>query len=281
MLLDHQKLDFEDKCLIEKVVVTAPFRYSASFANEACFIHFSQGETLINSPSEQMKIEQGESLLLKCGNYFSDLIKYEGANRYEILVVHLYPDVIRKIYENEVPSFLRTSREKSFIKKISDNKAILKFIDGLSFYLENPALVNDDLLALKVKELILLLVQTKNAESVISLFTDLFSPRDQSVKTVVNSHLFSHLSIEDLAKLANMSLSTFSRTFHTLFNDTPANYIKAKRIERAEHLLTATTLTISEIANQTCFSDVAHFSRSFKEIHHRSPSAYRLAVKKS
>jgi hypothetical protein len=31
MLLNHQKFDFEDKCLIEKVVIQAPFRFSVNF----------------------------------------------------------------------------------------------------------------------------------------------------------------------------------------------------------------------------------------------------------
>jgi transcriptional regulator GlxA family with amidase domain len=93
--------------------------------------------------------------------------------------------------------------------------------------------------------------------------------------------LFSDLSIEDLATLSNLSVSTFNRTFQTLFNDTPANYIKAKRLERARELLTISTLTASEIAFQTCFKDIAHFSRSFKAAFHCSPSAYRLSIKKS
>ena len=154
-------------------------------------------------------------------------------------------------------------------------------MESLYFYFDNPGLVSDELLELKVKELILLLVQTKNAESLVSLFSDLFTPRSISLKEVVNNHLFSNLSIEDLAGLSNLSVSTFNRTFQNLFNDTPANYIKRKRLERATELLSISSLTISEIAFQTCFTDVAHFSRSFKAIHQCSPTEYRLALKKA
>lgn len=279
MVVSHQKFDFGDKCLIEKVIVQPPFRYTANFPDEACFIHFSEGTTQINSPSEQVSVQQGESVLLKCGNYFADLMKYGKATQYQILVVHLYPDIIRKIYRHEIPSFIKRSETKSFIHKVIPHDTLNKFIEGLYFYFDNPALVSDELLELKIKELILLLVQTKNAESIISLFTDLFTPRDQSVKEIVHDHLFSNLSIEDLASLSNLSVSTFNRTFQTIFNDTPANYIKRKRLERAKDLLAMSTLTISEIAFQTCFSDVAHFSRSFRELYHCSPSAYRIDVK--
>jgi AraC family transcriptional regulator, exoenzyme S synthesis regulatory protein ExsA len=224
-------------------------------------------------------VEPGESVLLKCGNYFADLMQYGKGKQYQILVVHLYPDVIRKIYRHELPSFISRSEAKSFIHKVVPHDTLKKFIEGLYFYFDNPALVSDELLELKLKELVLLLVQTENAGSIISLFTDLFTPRDQGVREIVTNHVFSDLSIEGMAALANLSLSTFNRTFQNLFKDTPANYIKTKRLERAKDLLAMSNLTIGEIAFQTCFSDVAHFSRSFKTLYDCSPSSYRTKVK--
>jgi transcriptional regulator GlxA family with amidase domain len=129
--------------------------------------------------------------------------------------------------------------------------------------------------------LVLLLAQTKNAESIISLFSDLFTPRTLNIKEVVNNHVFSDLSIEDLANLSNLSLSTFNRVFQTTFNDTPANYIKNKRLERVKELLSASSLSVSEIAYQTCFTDVAHLSRSFKVAFDCSPSKFRAKHKNS
>lgn len=280
MVLDHQKFDFGGKCLIEKVVIQAPFRFTADFPDDACFIYFLEGKASINSPYEQVGVAPGDSVLLKCGSYFADLMQYSAAGRYEILVVHLYPEILRKIYNHDVPSFVKHSENKGFIDKIIHKDIIKKFIESLYFYFENPQLVSDELLELKLKELVLLLVQTKNAASVIGLFTDLFTPRQVSIKDVVNNHLFSALSIEDLARLSNLSVSTFSRTFQSLFKDTPANYIKLKRLERGRDLLVMSSLTISEIAFQTCFNDVAHFSRSFKAVHGYSPSAYRQSSKK-
>lgn len=281
MVVTHQKFDFGDKCLIEKVIIQAPFRFAVNFQDEACFIYFAEGKTKINSANEQTEIEHQESVLLKCGTYFADLLKYSNADRFEILVFHLYPDILRKIYKNEIPTFLKPSQKNAFIHKVATDDLIKNFIESLYFYFDNPQAVSDELLELKVKELVLLLVQTKNAESVVSLFSELFTPRNLNVKEVINSHIFSHLSIEDLANLSNMSVSTFNRTFQTMFNDTPANYIKTKRLERAKELLSVSSLTVSEIAFQTCFNDVPHFSRSFKAEHSCSPSEFRLSLKKS
>ncbi|OQP68639.1 helix-turn-helix domain-containing protein [Niastella populi] len=279
MVLHHQKFEFGHKCLIEKVVIQAPFRYSVNFHDEACFIYFLEGTARTSSPIGQVPVASGEAVILKCGSYFADLLKYSEANRYEILVVHLYKDILRMIYKHEMPALVKEVENKSYISYVATHDVVKKFVESLSFYFDNPELVNDELLELKFRELILLLLRTQNTSSIVSLFTDLFAPRNVSIKEVVNNHIFSELSVEDLANLANLSVSTFTRSFQTLFNDTPANYIKRKRLERAKDLLAMSDLSVSEIALQTCFTDVAHFSRSFKTAYHCSPSAYRLSLK--
>jgi AraC family transcriptional regulator, exoenzyme S synthesis regulatory protein ExsA len=278
MILSHQKFDYKNKCLIEKIIIQAPFRFSTNFHDEACFIYYFEGKAKINSSVEQQEIEPKESVLLKCGTYFADLLKYSHAGKYEILVFHLYPDLLRNIYSDEIPDFIKPFPNKSLIQKLSSTAIITKFVEGLYFYFENPSLVSEDLLRLKIKELILLLIQTKNAESIVTLFSDLFTPRHLNLREVVLNHLFSDLSTSDLAELCNLSLSTFSRTFQNIFNDTPANYIKNKRLDKAKELLSKSKLNISEIALKTCFADVAHFSKTFKAAFKMSPSEYRKAT---
>lgn len=281
MILHHQKFDFKDHCLIEKVIIQAPFRFAVDFHNEACFIYFSEGTATLNSPHEQTRITPRESVLLKCGPYFADLIQQQTSGRYEILVFHLFPDILRTLYEHEIPSFVKPSEKKAFTRKVVPDDTVQKFVESLYFYFDHPSLVSDDLLELKVKELILLLIQTRNAASVERLFAELFTPREVTIQEVVQQHLFSDISVEDLARLAHVSISTFNRQFQSLFQDSPANYIKTKRLERARELLAVSTFSVSEIAYQTGFHDVAHFSRSFKAVYGTSPSDYRQSANKA
>ena len=270
MVLAHQKFYLGDQCLIEKMVIQAPLRFATNFQNEACFIYFAEGEAKINSASEQAAISHRESVLLKCGTYFADLLRYGNADRFEILVFHLYPGILKRIYKNEIPGFLKMP-EKSVINKIATDEVVKKFIESLYFYFDHPDLISDDWLELKIKELVLLLMRSKNAESVASLFSDLFTPRNLNIKEVVNNHLFSNLSLDDLAGLCNISLSTFNRTFQTLFSDTPANYIKIKRLERARDLLLMSSLTVGKLQFKPvltiCRTFPGHSGRSI-DVHH-------------
>jgi len=279
MILSHQKFDFRQQCLIEKITIKAPFRFETVFQNEGCFIYFLEGTTRIYSAIDQEGIAANESVLLRCGAYLADLFAISPDGKYEIIVFHLYPDILRGIYADQIPSFVKPSDSKSLIRKITPSEIVKKFIEGLLFYFDNQELVNDELLTLKIKELILLLIQTKSADSILSLFSEIFTPRNVNIKEVVSNHLFSNLSVEDMARLSNLSVSTFNRTFQTIFHDTPANYIKSKRLERARELLSMSSLSVSEIAFQTGFHDVAHFSRSFKEMFKTTPTAFRDSIK--
>src|SRR5690606_26796724 len=102
--------------------------------------------------------------------YFADLIQKSENQNCEIFAIHLHKGMLQELYKDEVPSFIKSNHKKVFAKKTERNDIIIHFIESLDFYFQNPTLVNDDLLKLKIKELILLLLQTSNAENIFSLF---------------------------------------------------------------------------------------------------------------
>ncbi len=274
MIIHHKKFEFRNKILIEKVTVKAPFRFNLDFQNDACFVHFQKGETMVNAPYEQIMVSSGNSILLKCGRYFSDLENNSKKEPFEVLVIHLSKELLQEIYRDDFPP-ITSKRSSMLARKIDDQTIINEFIKGLEFYLDHPDLVNDSILELKVKELILILLQSQIANSISSLFENLFSPSLIEILEVVNSHIYDDLSVSDLAYLCNLSESTFKRRFKEKLSDTPSNYIRKKRIGRAKELLKIDSVSISEVAYKVGFKDIAHFSRTFKKETGCSPSQFK------
>lgn len=274
MVINHKKIDFGTNPLIEKVTIKPPFRLSLNFPNDACFIFFYTGSAKINAPYEQKAISSKEAVLLRCGTYFSQLLPALEQEVYEILVFHLPVEVIRHIYREHFPE-ISQAYDENFIHKVGSSQILGEFIKGLQVYFENPELVTDELLKLKIQELILLLLRTRNADTLKELFRDAFSPVVVNLKQVVYSHIFNDCTVNDLAILCDMSPSTFKRQFRKIFNDTPSNFFKSKRLEKAKDLLQRSKLTIGEIAFETCFYDTAHLSRSFRKKFGYSPTEYR------
>jgi len=275
MILKRQTFEHQNRILIERVTIIPPYRYEGIFQNEGCFIYIAGANSKFHS-SDQIEVTKSEeAVLLKCGTYFVDWLRKSETDKVEVIAIHLYPNLLNKLYQREFPALIHQRVKGSKIQKIIPENTISKFIENLEFYFQNPTLVNDDLLELKIKELILLLIQTKNAEPILQLLSDLFTPRVVNIKETVNLYLFSSLSVEELAKLCNLSLSSFKREFKKIFNDTPSNFINTERLKKAVELLKVSDFTISDIAYETGFNDPSYFARLFKDKIGISPSTFQ------
>ncbi|MEM9981642.1 MAG: AraC family transcriptional regulator, partial [Bacteroidota bacterium] len=149
--------------------------------------------------------------------------------------------------------------------------------EGLLLYFENPSLVTEQLIALKVKELITLLVQTtsEDAKRVKEILRGLFSPEEVTFKEVIEAHLFENLSLQELAVLTNCSLSTFKRKFRTLYQMSPGKYIREKKLAKSAQLLMQTSSRVTDICFEVGFSEASQFTKAFHAYFGCSPTVYR------
>ena len=111
-----------------------------------------------------------------------------------------------------------------------------------------------------MKEIILLLLQNRSAETIRVILSQLFSPVVYTFRQIIEAHLFSPVSVEELAQKTNLSVSSFKREFRKLYNDSPANYLKNKRLEKSAALLLAANERITDIAYDCGFNDLANFT---------------------
>ena len=280
MILKHQTINLFEKKVFETAIVTPPYKSLHQLDNEACFLYMLEGGNDHYSEEGHINYDKDEGILMKCGNFMFDVIPDKDTGKGGFVAIHFYPEVLKKVYENEVPEFLKNKKPLPYHSNmvlVKYDLLIKKYIEGLLFYFENPDLVNEELMILKFKEIILLLLNTPDAPTVLEIMHNLFSPRVFSFKDIIESHIFSPLSIADLAQLTNTSLASFKREFKKIYQDSPANYIKNKRLEKAAELLTVSSIPISSIAYDCLFNDIAHFSSSFKAKYDSTPSQYRLS----
>jgi AraC-like DNA-binding protein len=275
MILNRENFYLRNKCVIEKIIIKPPHRLSTLFEDKACFLHFKNTDTVIYSATEKLILPENDCVMLKCGNVFVDFTGSQSCERCEVYAVHLYPDILKEIYEADFPSFIKPRSGNRDVGEIRGAQFFINFIEGLALYFEHPQAMNHDLLVLKMKEIVLLLFQSCHSKTISAMFSDIYSPRIVTISQILESHLYSDLSVNELADLAGLSLSTFKREFKKQFQDTPSNYIRDKRLEKTKELLLKTKLPISEICYQGGFKDIAHFSRLFKQKFKTSPSGFR------
>lgn len=280
MIKKRQHIDLNGRTVIEKLTVLPPLRQNPVFQDEACFLYFNEGNSHITAPTEKVSIKENESVLLKCGTYFADLFQNSVSGICEVCVVHFFPDILEKIFKEELPFFVKQKKSGNYTYSLSRKNVIDHFIESLNFYFDNPEMAKEEILHLKIKELVLLLLHTEAANTILELYSYLFTPQKASISEVIESHLYSNLSLDQMAFLAGQSLSTFKREFKKHFDDTPANYIRNKRMKKAADLLINSSLTVSEISFRVGYEDSSYFSRLFCQKFSILPSDYRKSNQK-
>lgn len=91
----------------------------------------------------------------------------------------------------------------------------------------------------------------------------------------IQLNLKEELTIAHLAQRANQHPDYFSRQFLQFTGERPLHYIHEKRIERAQYLITTTSMPYEEIATETGFESLPYFSRIFKKVTGMTPNKYR------
>jgi AraC-like DNA-binding protein len=83
------------------------------------------------------------------------------------------------------------------------------------------------------------------------------------------------LSVNGLAKMVSLHPDYLSRLFVKLTGQRPLSYIHNKRIERAQHLIVTTDMSLTQISETMGFDNVQHFSKVFKKVTSLTPGRYR------
>ena len=101
---------------------------------------------------------------------------------------------------------------------------------------------------------------------------------DQRVERVIalmKADLRQGLSLDQMARLVNLSSAHLCNLFKAETGTSPARYLRSLRMTRAQTLLVNTFLSVKEIMVGVGLSDQSHFVRDFKRINGTTPTQYR------
>jgi len=90
----------------------------------------------------------------------------------------------------------------------------------------------------------------------------------------------SNLTLTDLAEEIYVSPAHLSRSLKTTVGLTFSEMLSLARSEEAERLLFTTQKNVDEIANQVGFANRKHLAMNFKKWYKKTPTEFRLAVRK-
>lgn len=156
--------------------------------------------------------------------------------------------------------------------KIPSTGLLKGLIQSVIAYIDDEQELDPKIVEIKTYEALLAL--TKADPNLLSVFKEFSLSERADLEQLMHHNFRYDIPLEELAKQSGRSLSTFHREFKILFNDTPHNWIKKRRLQYAKNLMEAKNKKPSEVYLESGFKDLAHFSKSFKRLFSITPSAF-------
>ena len=103
--------------------------------------------------------------------------------------------------------------------------------------------------------------------------------RIQKMLSYVYGHYRENITLEDIAKAADISRSEAGRCFKRYMSCSPIDALIQYRLQAAHRLLNETTLSLEEISDSCGFHSTNYFSRRFRKKYGYPPSQNRIMGK--
>lgn len=190
----------------------------------------------------------------------------------EYLVISIQDELVREFTKLIEVSLLSKTKSSTVTVHTIDSR-LSRYIESLHSYLIEPAIMEASLIKIKLLELLFCL--TCNHKAILAQLLDLKDHFRSNITTTVEENVMNSLSLHQLAVLSGRSLSSFRRDFLAIYNMPPSQWIRQKRLEKAQELLLNTRMKVTDVCYTIGFENIAHFSRLFKSRFRYSPSEFR------
>ena len=88
-------------------------------------------------------------------------------------------------------------------------------------------------------------------------------------------HYSQSITLEDVCAATGFSVSYFSALFKKESGEGFSKYLTGVRMEHAKELLQESSLPVTEVCARVGYSDLKHFTQTFKKYTSLSPAQYR------
>lgn len=246
------------------------------FSRNDYLVYVLSGKKTYKTINGEWTLEPGQSLYLKKG---AEIIHQYFDDEYCMLAFFLSDELIKETME-EMKGVAIVNCEQDpdefSAAMVQSSEYLEGYFNSMLTYFRGIDRPPDHILVLKLKELLVNLI---NSDPLLAAYFKSLTLSDKpSLQQVMEKNFCFKLRIEDYADLCHRSLSTFKRDFQQIYNETPGRWIMKRRVERAANILANSDQSISEIAFETGFEDLSHFSRVFKKITGNNPTEYKKSL---
>ena len=200
------------------------------------------------------------------------------ATEWKVLAFYFKDSFFRQVieeYHQYLPLANLPDTTPDMLLEIHLNETTRAFFFSILPYFKQKLPVPEGLLELKFKELLFNIFLDPANKDVLAYANSIMNISKTPIWEVMEKNYMYNLTVEQFARMANRSLSVFKKEFFQYYQTTPGRWLTQKRLELAMSFLEAGKQNIGEVAFNSGFENLSHFSRVFKEKYGVSPTKMR------
>jgi len=244
------------------------------------YTHFNQisftlgGNKIFHHGSSSWKMTENTSIFARKTAYKQEI----GTVGWEILTFYFPDSYLQNFFKENrqhLPLKQLPAPPRDMFIQININEITRAFFYSIVPYFSQEVPPPENLLELKFKELLLNILSNPANGALLAYVSSISDQHKPSLPEIMESNFNFNLSLTGFARISQRSLAAFKRDFIEIYHVTPGKWLAQKRLEHARLLLDISKKNVNEIAYDSGFESVTHFSRVFKEKFGSSPLHYR------
>lgn len=244
-------------------------REGEQFVPEHVFSYQIAGTLVTTDGTNEYLFREGDFRLSK-RNHLVKFTKFPPEHgEFKSLSIYLTQEMLRAV-SMEYGITAETHQEGDAILELKPDPLYKSYMDSLYPYQHLTEPGNENLLTLKLKEAILLLLSV-NPEVKPILF-DFSAPGKIDLEAFMNRNFHFNVELKRFAYLTGRSLATFKRDFEKIFHSSPSRWLQHRRLQEAYYLIKEKGKAPSDVYLDLGFEDLSHFSFAFKKAYGVAPS---------
>jgi AraC-like DNA-binding protein len=234
------------------------------------------GKAMIRSGKEIYELAAGRLQFRKRGNY-----QFTFPENYQSLLFFLENEFIEEFLKLHIFSYPDSkylyTKQHLYVTDIlpfhfKTNDAIIENINQAITTITTHPPYSSCQIKLSAHMILLQMLSMDPENNFVQFLRYLITDRKVELVWFMENNFKKHLSLKDLARLSGRSESTFKKDFKAAFGTSPFRWILQRRLQYAEFLLKSATSNVSEIADESGFKNLSHFSRTYKKVFGIAPS---------
>lgn len=255
--------------IIDQCIVTAGERGTFFLEQHLLYIVLG-GAVTLTCGRQSWTVRKNEMILLRKTHSISyEKQGAEDTGLFESLLFAINDDLLKDFLTSQQVQIPQMTEELGTqVSPMSER--LVAYCWSLAPYFNAPSQTNPGLLRLKVMELLYNVMDC--SKNIFRQMLQLRQPVKTDIHRVVEENYTLPISLDELAYLSGRSLSSFKREFIDIYGESPARWIREKRLSKAHDMLRSSSLSVADVAYSLGFENPTHFSRIFKQKYGCAPS---------